>query len=199
VSIGLSGTDTQTCELGFEIVAGPDHGSLGAPSNASCVAGSPNSDSATIVYTPGIGYSGPDSFTYRTLDGSLFSAVATVQITVAAPTLGMHVADLDGSFTTKANSWTARVTIRVHGPTHGNLRGATVTGSWSNGATGTASCTTPRAGTCTVSKANIPNATHFVTFTVTGVTLAGQTYTPAGNHDLDQDDSDGTVIVVSGP
>jgi subtilisin family serine protease len=198
VTIGLAGTDAESCELGFEIVTAPTHGSLGSPVAAACVSGSPNSDSATIAYTPAAGYSGPDAFTYRTLDGSLFSPAATVTITVGAPTLGIHVADLDGSASAKGKNWSARVTILVHGATHAATRSATVTGTWSNGATGTASCSTGRNGTCQVTSSALPRTTASATFTVTGITASGGTYTPAANHDPDGD-SDGTVIVVSGP
>lgn len=198
VSIGLSGTDAESCELGFEIVSEPTNGSLGPPANVGCVPGSPNRDSATIIYTPGNGYSGPDSFTYRTLDGSLFSEVATITITVGAPTLGMHVSDLDGVPTVKPKNWTAKVTILVHSGTHAALRNAVVSGTWTNGASGTASCTTNRSGACTVTSPTLTSATGSVTFTVSGVTLGGQTYTPSGNHDPDGD-SNGTVIDVSRP
>jgi Bacterial Ig domain len=86
VSIQLSGSDAETCELAFSIVTGPSHGSLGPISNAPCVAGnpSPNTDQATITYSPAANYAGSDSFTYRVNDGLLDSNVATVTIDVNA-------------------------------------------------------------------------------------------------------------------
>ena len=39
----------------------------------------------SFVYTPTVGYSGPDSFTYKANDGALDSNVATVNITVIKP------------------------------------------------------------------------------------------------------------------
>jgi hypothetical protein len=111
----------------------------------------------------------------------------------------MHIGDLDGSATVKGKNWTARVTIRVETATHGALANATVTGVWSNGASGSANCRTSVVGVCTVSKASISTSIESVTFTVTGVTLAGRTYDASANHDPDGDSTEGTAIDVSRP
>lgn len=55
------------------LVSGPSHGSLTLNSNGS------------FNYTPDASYSGADSFTYRAYDGLLYSAVATVSLTVDQP------------------------------------------------------------------------------------------------------------------
>ena len=201
VTIGLSGTDPDTCELSFQVIDLPDHGGVGSLTNVACTPGSPNADAATLVYTPTAGYSGPDAFTYRVLDGTSASAPATVSITVAAapgPT-PIHVGDLDGSATRKGRNWTAAVTIRIEDGDHAPVAGAVVTGSWSAGASGNASCTTGASGTCTVQKAKLSmTSVAGVTFTVTGATLAGRTYQAAANHDPDGD-STGTSITVLRP
>jgi hypothetical protein len=106
----------------------------------------------------------------------------------------LHVGDLDGS-TSGTNRWTAFVTITVHDANHNPVSNATVTGSWSNGASGTSTCTTDSSGRCTVSK-SIPRATASVTFTVTNLASSGFAYAPAANHDPDGD-SNGTSITVS--
>ena len=83
VAITLTGTDAEQCELAFfNIVVGPAHGSLDTPANNTCVVGSPNTDTATVNYTPALGYFGPDSFTWQTNDGTINSNVATISITV---------------------------------------------------------------------------------------------------------------------
>src|SRR5439155_1547407 len=82
--ITLSGSDAETCELTFTIVSGPLHGSLSSITPAACVAGSPNSDTATVTYTPAADYNGPDSFTFKVNDGQCDSASATVSINVTA-------------------------------------------------------------------------------------------------------------------
>ena len=87
VSVPLSGSDPETCELTFSIVASPAHGTLGSISSPTCTSGIPNNDSATVTYTPTSGYNGPDSFTYKVNDGTANSAPATATLTVT-PTGG---------------------------------------------------------------------------------------------------------------
>jgi hypothetical protein len=82
VVITLSGSDVETCELVFQTVAEPSNGSLGTITNADCTAGSPNTDTATVTYTPLDNYNGSDSFTYTVYDGIVPSDIATVSITI---------------------------------------------------------------------------------------------------------------------
>lgn len=107
----------------------------------------------------------------------------------------MHVGDLDGSSTQNGGRWNATVTITVHDDNENPVMNATVNGSWSNGANGSGSCVTDGSGQCTITKNNIKNNIANVTFTVTSVTHASNTYNPAANHDPDGD-SDGTSISV---
>jgi hypothetical protein len=85
-TVNLSGSDPETCQLTFAIVTGPAHGSLGSITDNACVAGSPNTDSATVTYTPTAGYSGTDSFTYTVNDGTATSTPATASLTVSPNT-----------------------------------------------------------------------------------------------------------------
>jgi hypothetical protein len=84
VTVTLTATDLETCELAFSVVQAPTSGTLGAVGNQACAAGSPNSDTARITYTTGT-TAGTYSFTYKANDGSKDSNVATVTITVTAP------------------------------------------------------------------------------------------------------------------
>jgi hypothetical protein len=198
VTITLRGTDPDTCELAFQVVDLPAHGGVGSLANLACSAGVPNADAASVIYTPTAGYGGPDSFTYRVLDASGASAPVTVSITVLAPPPPnpIHVGDLDRSTAVAGKTWTARVTIRIHGADEGAVAGALVTGTWSNGASGTVTCTTTVSGACTVQKTKLSKATvASVTFTVTGVTLPGAAYTNAANHDPDGDSTGSTIVV----
>ncbi len=195
VTVTMTGSDVEKCDLTFQVVTPPAHGTLGSPSSVLCVTLlPPYADSSKIVYTPAAGYSGADSFTYRTGDGTGWSAPATVAITVSPPTL-LHVGDLDATKTIKASSWSTTLTIKVHNASHAVVSGVTVSGTWSNGATGNVTCKTSTAGTCTLSKSSIPKTTASVTFTVTGMTLAASVYAGSSNHDPETD-SNGTVIVV---
>ena len=110
----------------------------------------------------------------------------------------MHVGDLDAASTSQSNRWTASVTITVHDANHNPLANAVVTGNWSNGASGTATCTTGSNGQCSVSKSGIRNGKSSVTFTVNNVTRSSFTYASASNHDPDGS-SNGTRIVVRKP
>ena len=199
VTIRIHGADVETCNLTFQIVTPPAHGTLGSISNQICVTLlPPYADSAKLKYTPAAGWFGADAFTYRVSDGALWSAPKTVSVTTNDPVL-LHVGDLDGSRTVQSNSWTAKVTIRVDNGAHGIVSGVTVAGVWSDGITGTATCKTTSTGLCTLQKGNIPKTTKNVTFTVTGMTFAPTgVYQPSANHDPEAD-SNGTVIVVFGP
>ena len=86
-------------------------------------------------------------------------------------TTGTSVA-LSASSVNNGSNWTASVTATV--TTDGApASGIVVSGTWSNGATGTASCTTNSSGQCTVSKSGIPKRTSSVTYTVN--TVGGST------------------------
>jgi hypothetical protein len=81
VDITLTASDVDGDTLTFEVVDGPTNGVL--------------SDSgATQTYTPNVGYTGPDSFTFRVNDGQEDSSVATVSISVVG---GNYALSFDGS------------------------------------------------------------------------------------------------------
>jgi hypothetical protein len=111
----------------------------------------------------------------------------------------MHVGDLDGSGTPgTGGKWNAAVTITVHDSGDAPVSGATVSGSWSAGATGSASCVTNASGQCSVSKTGLRSNVNSVTFTVSNVTKSGSTYNSGANHDPEAD-SNGTVIIIAKP
>ncbi|MFP3854868.1 MAG: hypothetical protein ACLFWD_11310 [Anaerolineales bacterium] len=110
----------------------------------------------------------------------------------------MHVGDLDGASTNQGSTWTALVTITIHDGAEGAVAEATVSGTWSGGASGTAQCTTGSTGSCTVSYSGIAKRSSTVAFTVDSVTHSTLTYQSADNHDPDGD-SDGTSISVPKP
>lgn len=117
-----------------------------------------------------------------------------------APLPVLHVGDLDGSGTTTSNSrWKVAVTITVHDAIENPISNVVVSGAWSNGASGTASCTTGANGKCSVTKTGLSRYTvSRVTFSVTNATRSGYTYQASANHDPDGD-SNGSAIIINRP
>lgn len=111
----------------------------------------------------------------------------------------VHVSDLDGvGVRTSESRWKATVTITVVDDLGALVSGATVSGSWSAGASGGSSCTTGSLGTCSATKTKISTSGSSVTFTVTSITKSGLAYYAAANTDPERD-SNGTQIVVFRP
>ncbi|MDQ5845870.1 MAG: DNA/RNA non-specific endonuclease, partial [Acidobacteriota bacterium] len=92
VNITLEAVRSNTNTLTFTIVSGPSEGSLGPIGPVSCSGGS---CTATVTYTPGVDYSGPDSFTFKASDGPIDSNVSTVNITVLPDTDGDGIPNVD--------------------------------------------------------------------------------------------------------
>jgi hypothetical protein len=116
----------------------------------------------------------------------------------SVPAVATHIGDLDAGSTRQGKRWTATVTVTVHDSAHNPVPGATVSGTWSKGTTGSGSCTTGSNGQCTITKSGIGNGKSSVTFTVNGVARTNFTYVSSANHDPDGS-STGTVIVVRKP
>ncbi|TWU39790.1 S8 family serine peptidase [Novipirellula artificiosorum] len=112
-----------------------------------------------------------------------------------APT--MHVADLDGSSVLVRNRWTATSEILIQDAQGKPVVRATVTGSWSDGVTGTSEAVTDADGICTVVKTRISTRTPMVRFNVTNVSGLLK-YAASDNVDPDGD-SNGTSIVIASP
>jgi PKD repeat protein len=107
------------------------------------------------------------------------------QVTVSESGGGTaHVAGLDGQgLPGRRDRWDAIVTITVHDQNHLPLANAEVTGSWSDGATGSMSCTTDATGQCSITKGNLKSSVGSVTFTVDDVLHTTYSYNPSDNHD----------------
>lgn len=85
IQVVLSGIDADGDAIVFSIVNAPSHGVL------STITGD------VTTYTPNSGFSGIDTFTYRSNDGLENSQVATVTITVESGNLPPMVSNLDAS------------------------------------------------------------------------------------------------------
>ena len=111
----------------------------------------------------------------------------------------MHVGDLDAqSNTVNRKNWSATITVRVHDTSENPIAGATVSGTWSGGISGTGSCSTDVNGTCQIASSNINNNISAVTFSATSVVRSPDTYSASANHDPDGD-SNGTTLTISRP
>ena len=113
-----------------------------------------------------------------------------------APPAYSHVGDLDRSAAGVRKGWTASMTITVHDENHQPVSAATVSGTWSGGYSGAASCLTNSSGVCTMTTGTIPAKNFSTTLAVTAVSHAGLSYQSASNHDPETD-SNGTVITVA--
>jgi hypothetical protein len=120
VSIRLKGNDTDGDSLSYIVVKGPSHGSL-------------SGTGSKLIYTPKANFSGSDSFTFKTNDKKLNSAVATVSITITA-TNDQPMAYSDSATTQEDDSVAITlaggdddgdvITYRVvTGPSNGSLKG----------------------------------------------------------------------------
>jgi PKD repeat protein len=145
----------------------------------------------THAYTTG----GTYNVTLTVADTGASTNTQSRAVTVVATTT-MHVGDLDLVGASQQTAWTAVVTVTIHGAGHTPLAGAVVSGSWSNGLTG--SCTTNLLGQCKLSNAAIPKKVGSITFSAVGITHPTATYRPADNHDSDGD-SNGTTVRVAKP
>ncbi len=126
--------------------------------------------------------------------------IAKLELTAVPPPPAsyMHVGDLDRSTTSARNGWKAVVTVTVHDAGHTPVANATVSGAWSGGYSGGASCVTNASGLCSMTTGNISNKKTSTTFTVSALSLANYSYLSGSNHDPESD-STGTVITVTRP
>ena len=120
VAITLIGSDVDGDPLTFSVTAGPSHGTL-------------SGGASDLIYTPDLGYNGPDSFAFVVNDGSANSAEAAVSITVTESNVP-PVADAQAVATqedtllaitlTGSDGDGDPLTYRiVSGPSHGTLNG----------------------------------------------------------------------------
>lgn len=110
------------------------------------------------------------------------------------PVNSVHAGDLDSVSINQGSTWRADVTVTVHSDSEANVPGALVSGAWSGGYTGTASCITNGGGTCVLASGSIAKKNASTTFTIGNIT-GGDSYAASSNHDADSD-SNGTSITV---
>lgn len=147
VTITLVGSDPESAPLTYTIVTQPLNGAV--------VGSGPD-----VVYTPSLGYSGPDSFTFKVNDGQLDSNTATVSITVQSAANRPPDAVNDATTTPQGTPGTLSVLANDTDPDGDTL---TVTGK-TDGANGSVSCTA--AGSCTYTPAAGFSGSDSFTYTI---------------------------------
>ena len=116
----------------------------------------------------------------RVTDPSGASDSAHVGISVAAAVQSIHVGNIAMTLVIKRNTVQASATVSVLNAQGTAIPGATVTGNWSGIVSGSSSGVTGSAGTVTLTSPTTKKS-GTITFTVTGITLAGYVYNAAGN------------------
>lgn len=127
-------------------------------------------------------YSTPGTYTASLVvvdNSGLSSAASTVTIIVQSNNV-VYVANIAMSLSTTKLGYAATATVTVRNQNGALVPNATVTGQWSGLTTGTASKTTSLNGTAAFVSARTKTRGTF-TFKVTGITLAGYTYSPTRN------------------
>jgi hypothetical protein len=138
---------------------------------------------------------------HNVTDDNAANNQASTTSSVLAPSVNIHIGDLDAFPSNDGTTWSATVEITVHDAAHNPLNGATVVGTWNRGGLNSDTCTSGDLGgngTCIVLFPNLKRSVKSVSFSVASVTMAGKTYVPASNHDPDGD-SNGTTIKVNRP
>jgi serine protease AprX len=118
------------------------------------------------------------------VNGSLASAASDPAEATTPPVTAVviHVASLTGSSAANGKSgWRATARAEVRDSNDAPVANATVSGDWSDGFTGAASCVTGSTGVCTMTTSKLNNGTPSVTFTLTNVTHPTATYDGAAN------------------
>jgi len=172
----------------------------------------------SATYNAGTGYyeanwdttaAGPSSYMINAnmTDSRGNPASDSNNVTVTPPN-SIHVGDLDDvSVQAGGPNWSARVTVEVHDLNHALVVGATVymdvtrTAKAGGMVTENLSCVTGANGRCTITRTvNANQYENDVAFTVTDVTNPpADPYDLSLSHDPDDDQSDGTTLVVSQP
>jgi subtilisin family serine protease len=117
------------------------------------------------------------------VDAAAALGVAPILPTPTTPSPSMHLGGLTGKGArTSTTKWSATVTVTIHNALDAALQGATVTGTWSNGTTGSGNCVTNSSGTCTITKSRLSRSTvPNVLFTVNSASRSGYIYDPTRN------------------
>src|SRR5207245_505409 len=111
VTVTLSGSDAETCELTFSTVVARSEERRVGKEGKSRGAGGPHTDTAQLVYTPAAGYTGPDSFTSKMKEGTMDYGDGSASVCATEP-VNTAPAAITGSASTNQDS---PVTVTLSG------------------------------------------------------------------------------------
>jgi hypothetical protein len=115
-----------------------------------------------------------------TTAGTLWSF--TTEAALPTPTTEIHLKTVTGGAVQRARGrWSASVLFEVVDDVGVPAANVLVEGDWSNGANGSASCSTNNSGLCQVQKDNVKSSEGSVDFMATNLSGAEMTYIPAAN------------------
>ena len=138
---------------------------------------------------------GTTTVAWSATDNAGNTGTATQDVTVTGVAT-LHVGDLGGAPDSRKNRWWVTVMVTVHDGGESPLANATVSGSWSGASLGGGGCMTNGNGQCSIESAHVHKKYDGMTYTVTDVSHAWNSYVAVDNHDPDGD-SDGTAIAVT--
>jgi PKD repeat protein len=121
---------------------------------------------------------GTYTVTLAVTDTAAQTGTVAKAVTVTAPTGAVHLASATGMATPRKSGWIATISVWVKDGLGGRIGGATVSGTWSTGGSGT--CVTSITGDCSFS-ANVSRKTASVTWSVGNIAAAGYGYDPTAN------------------
>lgn len=190
--ISLSWQDNSSAELGFDVerrIAGQSWSSItDLPANA------------TSFQDYGLAADTTYEYRVRSYTANRYSSYSNVAGDTTPRYPEVHIGEFGGGgsyesgITSGSLVWRATVVVSVHDAYHGPVNGATVSGQWSGGASGSANCVTDGSGYCTIQKTGLDAGTASVSFTLVGITYGSDPYLPDHNHDLS-----GNTITMAKP
>jgi hypothetical protein len=173
--IDLSWTDGSDNELGFYVERSPDGTGNWTPIDEVGAGVTTYSDTGLDPQTTAY-------YRVQAYNAGGVSAYTNVASDTTGTAGDMHVHAMIASSTpANRNRWNAIVTITILDQDGNEVVGATVSGNWSNGANGGASCVTDGSGQCSVTKSNLKSNVSSVTFTVDDVQHATNSYDSGSN------------------
>jgi hypothetical protein len=112
--------------------------------------------------------------------GASGSDTVTITVGDVPSDVAVHVSGLVDVSSADSRRWTAAALVTVQDTAGSPVSNVTVTGSWSSGARGSATCVTGATGQCELSKGNLKLNVDSVILTIDSLAGTGMIYDPSG-------------------